>query len=204
MLPVFIRRVGLRDVTAVLVLRLQSLHRLPLGRRLVEISIRPIVLLRHRRRARDHHLLLIMMARVRWLRRVVTRIHRRLLIIFLMSLPTLSFSVNVLELILHPLKVGRLHRPVSVGLLQGGVLPVMMLMSIVLEYLRCLCWVYKIFRSERHILRQLGVIYVQLGPLGVGLQQLASTAPRCLLPQDVHYLLQQVLAVLRLLVLELL
>jgi len=119
-------------------------------------------------------------------------------------MPTLSFSVNVLELILHSLKVGRLHRPVSVGLLQGGMLPVMMLMSIVLEYLRCLSWVYKIFRSECHILCQLCVIDVQLGPLRVCLQQLASPAPRCLLPQDVHYLLQQVLAVLRLLVLELL
>lgn len=87
-----------------------------------------------------------------------------------MSLPTLSFRFNVVELILHPLKVGRFHRPVSVGLLQGGVLPLMMLMSIVLEYLRCLCWVYKIFRPECHILRQLCVVDVQLGPLGVGLQ----------------------------------
>jgi hypothetical protein len=119
-------------------------------------------------------------------------------------MPNLFFSVNVLQLNIHPLKVGRLHRPVSVGLLQGRVLPVMMLMSIVLEYLRCLCWVCKIFSPECHILRQLGVIDVQLGPLGIGLQQLASPAPRRLLPQDIHYLLQQVLAVLRLLVLELL
>jgi len=112
MLPVFIRGVGQRDVTTVLVLRLQGLHRLPLGRRLVEIRIRPIVLLGHRWGARDHDLLLIMMARLRWLW-VVTRIHRRLLIIFLMSMPTLSFSINVLELILH-LNKGGLHRPVSV------------------------------------------------------------------------------------------
>lgn len=119
-------------------------------------------------------------------------------------MPTLPFSVNALELIIHPLKGGRLHRPVSVGLLQGGVLPLMMLMSIVLEYLRCLSWVYKIFRSECHILRQLRVIDVQLGPLGVvGLQQLAPRCPLLLLPQDVHYLLQQLLAVLHLLVLEL-
>jgi hypothetical protein len=83
------------------------------------------------------------------------------------------------------------------------VLPVMMLLSIVLEYLWGLCWVSKIFCSERHVLRQLGVVDVHLGPLGVGLKLLASPAPRRLPPQDVHYLLQQVLTVMRLLVLEL-
>lgn len=158
MLPVFIRGVCQRDVTTVLVLWLQRLHCLPLGRRLVKIGIRPIVLLGHRWGPRDHHLLLIMMARVRWLW-VVTRIHRCLLIIFLISMPNLSFSINVLELIFH-FKEGRLHRPVSVGLLQSGVLPVMMLLSIVLEYLWSLCWVSKIFRSECHILCQLGVVDV--------------------------------------------
>jgi hypothetical protein len=117
-------------------------------------------------------------------------------------MPNLSFSIQVLELILH-LNKGGLHRPVSVGLLQSGVLPVMMLLSIVLEYLWGLCWVSKIFRSERHVLRQLGVVDVHLGPLGVGLKLLASPAPRWLPPQDVHYLLQQVLTVMRLLVLEL-
>jgi hypothetical protein len=117
-------------------------------------------------------------------------------------MPNLSFCINVLELIFH-LKEGWLHRPVSVGLLQSGVLPLMMLLSIILEYLWGLCWVSKIFRSECHILRQLCVVDVELGPLGVGLKLLASPTPRWLPPQYVHYLLQQVLAVVRLLVLEL-
>ena len=196
-----IRGVGLRNVTALLVLRLQGFHRFPLGRRLVEIRIRPIVLLGHRGGSRSHNLRLIMMTRVRWLR-VVTSIHRRLLIIFLMPMPSLCLRVNFLKMILH-LKVGWLHRPLSLGMLQSGVLAVMMLFSIVLEYLRGLYWVSKIFRSECHILRQLGVVDVQLGPLGVGLKQFACHAPRWLSSQDVHYLLEQVLTVMRLLVLEL-
>ena len=117
-------------------------------------------------------------------------------------MPSLCLRVNFLKLILH-LKVGRLHWPLSLGLLQSGVLAVMMLFSIVLEYLRGLYWVSKIFRSECHILRQLGVVDVQLGPLGVGLKQFACHAPRWLPSQDVHYLLEQVLTVMRLLVLEL-
>ena len=47
------------------------------------------------------------------------------------------------------------------------------------------------------------VVDVQLGALGVGLKRLfPSPSPGWLLPQYVHYLLQQVLTVLRLLVLE--
>ncbi len=50
-------------------------------------------------------------------------------------MPNLAILVNLLELIL-PLKEGWwLHRPLSVRLLQSGVLLSVMMLSIVLEYL---------------------------------------------------------------------